>query len=74
MGHADLATTQIYTHVSIEKLKAIHDATHPAKRARTQTDDVDAPTDAGTPDPRAARLGALAAEGEGEGAEDAGDA
>ena len=31
LGHADLATTQIYTHVSIEKLKEIHAATHPAK-------------------------------------------
>jgi len=31
LGHADLNTTQIYTHVSIEKLKQIHTATHPAK-------------------------------------------
>ena len=31
LGHADLATTQIYTHVSIEKLREIHAATHPAK-------------------------------------------
>jgi integrase/recombinase XerD len=34
LGHADLGTTQIYTHVSIEKLKEIHDATHPAKLRR----------------------------------------
>lgn len=32
LGHADLNTTQIYTQVSIEKLKAIHNATHPAHR------------------------------------------
>lgn len=32
LGHADLNTTQIYTQVSIEKLKAIHRATHPADR------------------------------------------
>lgn len=31
LGHADLATTQIYTQVSIEKLREIHTATHPAK-------------------------------------------
>ena len=31
LGHADLSTTQIYTLVSIEKLKEIHTATHPAK-------------------------------------------
>lgn len=31
LGHADLSTTQIYTQVSIEKLKQIHAATHPAK-------------------------------------------
>lgn len=31
LGHSDLSTTQIYTHVSIEKLREIHAATHPAK-------------------------------------------
>lgn len=31
LGHTDISTTQIYTHVSIEKLRAIHQATHPAK-------------------------------------------
>lgn len=31
LGYADLSTTQIYTLVSIEKLKEIHTATHPAK-------------------------------------------
>lgn len=33
LGHADLKTTQIYTHVSIRKLKEIHAATHPARLA-----------------------------------------
>lgn len=32
LGHADLSTTQIYTHVSIGKLKAVHAATHPSAR------------------------------------------
>lgn len=34
-GHANLSTTQIYTQVSIRKLKEIHTATHPAKMTRT---------------------------------------
>lgn len=35
LGHANLETTQIYTKVSIRKLKEIHAATHPAKLERT---------------------------------------
>ncbi len=31
LGHADISSTQIYTQVSIEKLREIHAATHPAK-------------------------------------------
>ena len=32
LGHAHLQATQIYTHVSIRKLKEVHAATHPAAR------------------------------------------
>lgn len=32
LGHADLKSTQIYTHVAIGQLKAIHAATHPGCR------------------------------------------
>ena len=32
LGHASLEATQIYTHVSIARLKAVHEATHPASR------------------------------------------
>jgi integrase/recombinase XerD len=32
LGHADLSTTQIYTHVSTTKLTEVHAATHPANR------------------------------------------
>jgi len=32
LGHKRLETTEIYTHVSIRKLKEIHAATHPASR------------------------------------------
>jgi integrase/recombinase XerD len=33
LGHADLATTQIYTHVDTGRLRAVYDATHPRSRA-----------------------------------------
>lgn len=36
LGHADLSSTQIYTNVSIVKLKEIHAATHPARLQRRQ--------------------------------------
>jgi len=34
LGHAQLSTTEIYTHVSIAQLKRIHALTHPAERPR----------------------------------------
>lgn len=34
LGHSELSTTQIYTQVSIGKLKEIHAATHPARLER----------------------------------------
>ena len=48
LGHETLATTQIYTHVSIDKLREIHDATHPAKLHReTPEADVEDDPDVG---------------------------
>lgn len=32
LGHVKLTTTEIYTHISIKKLKEIHRATHPSAR------------------------------------------
>ena len=37
LGHSELTTTAIYTHVAVTKLKAVYDASHPAQRARTHT-------------------------------------
>jgi len=34
LGHAQLSTTEIYTHVSIQRLKAVHTETHPAHLTR----------------------------------------
>jgi integrase/recombinase XerD len=39
LGHADLKTTQIYTHVAIRQLQEIHRATHPAKLERPKEAD-----------------------------------
>lgn len=34
LGHTNITTTQIYTHVSVEYLRAVHEATHPARLLR----------------------------------------
>lgn len=39
LGHANLQTTEIYTHVSIDKLIAVHKATHPSRLARRKGPD-----------------------------------
>lgn len=41
LGHADLSTTQIYTHVAIGKLMAVHAATHPGAQMGHQGASVD---------------------------------
>lgn len=40
LGHANLATTQIYTHVSIQRLKDVHTLTHPAGMEPTTAEQV----------------------------------
>ncbi|MCC6806720.1 MAG: site-specific tyrosine recombinase XerC [Deltaproteobacteria bacterium] len=37
LGHSRIETTQIYTEVSIKKLKEIHSATHPARMKKKRT-------------------------------------
>ena len=44
LGHASVETTQVYTQVSIRRLKQIHDATHPARLSHTpSTEDTTEP-------------------------------
>jgi integrase/recombinase XerD len=45
LGHAELSTTQIYTQVSIRKLKEIHTATHPGKARVARAEPTEPATD-----------------------------
>lgn len=65
LGHAELSTTQIYTQVSIVKLKEIHTLTHPARLARVGSAQGAAEEDDPPGEPEAADLlAALDAEAE----------
>ena len=69
LGHAKLTTTEIYTQVSILKLKEIHTATHPARLERVgdaqrKPDDSEAQRE--ERDARTTLLAALDAESEDE--------
>ena len=50
LGHAKLETTQIYTQVSIRKLKEIHTATHPGAKLGRRTAESVAPAEVGEED------------------------
>lgn len=42
LGHSQVSTTEIYTHVATHKLKEIHTATHPAKARQSGPDGAEA--------------------------------
>jgi integrase/recombinase XerD len=47
LGHSHLSSTEIYTHVAIRKLKAVHDATHPGAHLRRATETGDGSRETG---------------------------
>ncbi len=38
LGHVSIGTTEIYTHVSIHKLKQVHEMTHPTMKSKERSD------------------------------------
>jgi integrase/recombinase XerD len=67
LGHADVRSTEVYTHIAISALKEVHRMTHPAECGR-DGGLAAAPTD---PAARAAFLAALDAEGKAEAGDNA---
>jgi integrase/recombinase XerD len=63
LGHADLSTTEIYTHVAIRKLQQIHAATHPGAKLENQKPEGTSDNGHGEEE-KAALLAALEAEDE----------
>ncbi|HVR26748.1 MAG TPA: site-specific tyrosine recombinase XerC [Candidatus Polarisedimenticolia bacterium] len=61
LGHAELSTTEIYTHVSIRMLKQVHTATHPAAALDLESTQ---PTTAADADAQEELFAALDAEAE----------
>ncbi len=41
LGHENIASTELYTHVAIRKLKEIHTLTHPAAKLKPAADSID---------------------------------
>jgi integrase/recombinase XerD len=63
LGHAEISTTEIYTHVAIRKLQLIHAATHPGAKLERKKSEANE-SNGHSEEEKAALLAALEAEGE----------
>ena len=63
LGHEKLCSTQVYTHLSIRRLKEIHEATHPARIKREKKEEEKDDDDLDEPAETTELLSCLALEG-----------
>jgi len=64
LGHAEISSTEIYTHVAIRKLQKIHAATHPGATLKRKPSSITSENGLDDDEEKAALLAALEAEAE----------
>ena len=64
LGHAELSTTEIYTHVAIRKLQQIHAATHPGAKLERKKSAITSDDNSHSDEEKATLLVVLEAEGD----------